>query len=945
MSDLLPRLLHPVYRHWQRQPAEMFGFWHWTGEEDLRETVRRTGANATSLHLPLHLLRDERARYGVRPLPAPIQVSTRRTMEMEFDAPTGPVQMNLLVTTSNSHAEAVAELFVVKPSSQALPLARAQTEPRSQPHLVLKPAKPLSAARYRVRVQVRKSHAHVWLGQAEHEHTLVRLGDLTLRGWGIDGEWRDANGKTHRFTRSPRHDTPVPLGTSTFVTLANLHVDAGAGIGEHNNAFFVTYPEWFWQMHPQAAMRDREGNIIRAGENPWIAMDDPVLTDATLRQMRETVPLLRGQRRVRYWVIGGEQGYPDYFGLPEGDFRPEFLARYRAWREGQPNPLAPFPAKEGGTAPISSQETERGRGDGDEIHLWRRFREAAMAERFALYTTALRQLDPTRPIFIPTHGNPFALDFRAKMGFPLTDLAGTADGFEAGPISIDDDAERIHRLTLDMQTSLGVPVVAPRLANKRLDNSARGGGRSFSPQSARRAVYEALGMGVWHIGLVQWRGYLPDGEWGVQDTPAEAECKRLFAELRQAAPWLEGCSRLHPQVGIFLSDATWRRWWQDRWTLLYDIACSRGWNTMFVHDAQCGAKLVETVPILLSVDNPMFSQQAHRALSEYLYAGGKVIAVGAFAEHDEDGNSLPPLPDGITRLPDDAHGTPVTVIHQTSTDRGAATWSAKVRPLPAEQIEQHLERMAFLHPIQVSTPGGFGWAKGVECLPLTDGVNLVVVLLHRTDSVREVQVSLHPRLLEARGVRYRPRDAITGQLISQTLPARVTLEPYGTRLLVVERATPAEECRREVAQAERTVARWREKGVGVAQHEAWMQSAIAHLKAQRFAKAFAIARNVTGSLAIQPVVRRTGETLHVEATVWQPDGKTAEGAQVRVRLVPDAFHWQKMEADDKGVFSATLNLPRLYNPMEARYAPVTQGLMLLFEARGGELCGGMQMAV
>jgi|GEM_PF-764729 len=935
MPGLLPRLLHPAYRHWQRQPAEMFGFWHWTGAEDLRDTVRRTGANATSLHLPLHLLKDEHAPYRVRPLPAPIQVSTRRTMEVEFDAPTGLTQVTLLVTTSNSHAEAVAELSVAKRSSQASPLARAQTEPRSQPHLMLKPAKPLSAGRYRVRVQVRKSHAHVWLGQAMQSSTLVRLGELSLHGWGIDSEWQDASGKAHRLTRSARHDTPIPLGSPTFVTLASLHVDAGVGIGEHNNAFFVTYPEWFWQMYPQAAMRDRSGNLIYAGENPWIAFDDPVLTDATLRQMRETVPLLRRQKRVRYWVVGGEQGYPDYVGLPEGDFRPEFLAHYRAWRESLPDPLTPFPTREGGTS-LSSQ----GRGEDESILLWRRFRESAMTERFAFYTCALRQLDPTRPIFIPTHGNPFALDFRVKMGFPLADLASAADGFEAGPISIDDDAERIHRLTLDMQTGFGVPVVAPRLANKQIDSAAQGGGRSFSPRSARRAVYEALGMGVWHIGLVQWRGSLPDGEWGIKDTPAEVECKRLFAELKQAAPWLEGCSRLHPQVGIFLSDATWRRWWQDRWTLLYDTACSRGWNTMFIHDVQCNAELVETVPVLLSVDNPILSLQAHRALGEYLQAGGKVLAVGAFAERDEDGNSLPPLPDSIVRLPDDVPGAPATVIHQTSTDRGAATWSAIVRPLPVERIEQQLEQTALLRPVQVAVPEGSGWAKGVECLTLTDGVNLAVVLLHRTGSACEVLVSIHPRLLGANGARYRLRDATTGQVLSPTLPARVSLKPYGTRLLMMERAVSPQECEAEITQAQKAIARWREKGVDVTPFEVWLQSAIAHLKAQRFAKAFALSGSVTGSLAIQPTVRRTGETLQVKATIWQPNGRPAQDARVRVRLVPGAFQWHKMNTDGKGVFSVTLNPPHLYNPMEAKYTPVTQGLMLILEARLGGLVGG-----
>jgi len=831
MSALLPRLLHPAFWHRQRQPAEMYGFWHWTGSEDLREAAHRTGANATSLHLPLHLLKEDRARYGIRPLPAPVQVSTRRSMVLEFDAPAGLTQVNLLVTTSNSHAEAVGELFVAKAS--ATPLARAQTEPRRQPHLVLQPAKPLPAGRYRLRIEVRRSHAHVWLRQAVQEDTLVRMGDLTLRGWGIIGECRDAGGKAQSFTRGSRHDTPVPLGTSTFATLANLRVDAGAGIGEHNNAFFVVYPDWFWQMHPQAAMRDRDGNIIRAGENPWIAFDDPVLTDATLRQMRETVPLLRQQKRVRYWVIGGEQGYPDYFGLPEGDFRPEFLAHYRAWCR------------------------HHGLPESEDASQWRRFREAAMTERFALYTAHLRQLDTTRPVFIPTHGNPFALDFRVKMGYPLTDLAGAADGFEAGPISIDDDPERLHRLTLDMQTSLGVMVVAPRLANKQLDSRAQGGGRSFSPASARRAVYEALGMGVWHIGLVQWRGSLPDGEWGISGTPAEAECKRLFGELR---------------------------------------------------------------------------------------AGGKVVAIGALAEKDEHGNDLALLPGNIIRLSDDAPGEPVTVIHQTSTDRGAATWSAKVRPLPVEQIERQLEQMALLRPVRVTTPDGADWAKSVECLPLTDGTNLVVVLLHRTDFAREVQVSLDSQLLQGNEPGYTVRDAISGQVLSRKLPVRVSLQPFGTRLLVLEREASRAVCEAQVLKAENTIRHWRRLGLDTAVFEAWLAAAQSHCGAQRFAKAFALSRQVTESLSIRPAVTRAGSEWRMEATVWQPDGKPAAGAQVRVRLVPDTFRWRRMEPQADGRYSLVLkesDLPRVYNPLEAKYVALTDGLLFVVEASMGSRRGGV----
>ncbi len=921
MEKPFPRLLHPAYWRWQRQPAEMFGFWHWTGAEDLRETVRRTGANATSLHLPLHLLKDERARYGIRPLPAAIQVSTLRAMELEFDAPSGLTLVTLLVTTADSRAQVEGKLFS---AGSRTPLAVARSEPRTQPHLTLKTAKPLPAGRYRVRVEVRQSRADVWLSPAVEETTVVRLGATVLRGWAVDGEWRDAKGGVHRLVRSAQHDTPVPLGVSTFVTLAHLRVDAGAGIGEHNNAFFVVYPDWFWQLHPQAAMRDRNGNVIRAGNNPWIAMDDPAITDAGIRQMREMLPLLRRQSRVRYWVIGGEQGYPDYFGLPEGDFRPEFLAHYRAWCR------------------------LHGLTESGDAGQWRRFRESALVERYALYTTTLRSLDSTRPILIPTHGNPYALDFRVKMGFPIADLAGTADGFEAGPISIDDDRERIHRLTLDMLSGFGTIVAAPRLANKQLNPNAQGGGTTFSPSSARRAVYEALGMGVWHIGLVQWTGSLPDGEWGIKGTPAEAECRRLFSELKQASPWLEGCSRLQPRVGIFISDAQWRRWWQARWTLLYDVACSRGWNTQFVHDAQLGADLAQDVPALVSVDNAVLSRDAHDSLNAYLQAGGKVIAVGSFAERDETDNNLPPLQNGVAHLPDDAPGERVTVVHQTSTDRGAATWKQQVRPLPVQLLEREIARYALLRPVLVSEQGSREWAQGIECMTLTDSVNLLVVMLNRTGEARKVHVSLAHNLLGEEGIRYRARDAISAELLGESLPVRVEMAPEDTRLLVLERVVSGSDSGAEIAEAEQCIARWRRLGADTFACEVWLNPARAHQKAERFAKALALARNITRSLAIKATVRLERDGLRIDAVVWRPNGSPAEEAQARVRLVPGAFRWLRMKPVSEGRFSLFLpadDLPSVYSPQEARYIQPTRGLMLVLDARESMLHGGFCLTI
>jgi hypothetical protein len=252
--------------------------------------------------------------------------------------------------------------------------------------------------------------------------------------------------------------------------------------------------------------------------------------------------------------------------------------------------------------------------------------------------------------------------------------------------------------------------------------------------------------------------------------------------------------------------------------------------------------------------------------------------------------------------------------------------------------------MALLRPVRVTTPDGADWAKSVECLPLTDGTNLVVVLLHRTDFAREVQVSLDSQLLQGNEPGYTVRDAISGQVLSRKLPVRVSLQPFGTRLLVLEREASRAVCEAQVLKAENTIRHWRRLGLDTAVFEAWLAAAQSHCGAQRFAKAFALSRQVTESLSIRPAVTRAGSEWRMEATVWQPDGKPAAGAQVRVRLVPDTFRWRRMEPQADGRYSLVLkesDLPRVYNPLEAKYVALTDGLLFVVEASLGSRRGGV----
>lgn len=93
--------------------------------------------------------------------------------------------------------------------------------------------------------------------------------------------------------------------------MKRLSTSAGVGVGEHNNAWFVRYPKWFWDTYPNAAMRDKSGKVIRAGDSPVPALDDPTLTELSKRQMSGIVERIGKEPWVRYWVIAGEESYPD----------------------------------------------------------------------------------------------------------------------------------------------------------------------------------------------------------------------------------------------------------------------------------------------------------------------------------------------------------------------------------------------------------------------------------------------------------------------------------------------------------------------------------------------------------------------------------------------------------------------------------------------------------
>ncbi len=143
-----------------------------------------------------------------------------------------------------------------------------------------------------------------------------------------------------------------------------------------------------------------------------------------------------------------------------------------------------------------------------------------MAERMSWHYAAVRSVDPDRPTVTANHGNIFWADAYAKLGADFPQYADASDGFEMGQIMEGDDPGAFNLWYASALAGLGKIGAPARLAYKFPDPKARGGSKSYNPAAARRYCMEAFGSGWWHLGLIQFSGSLPDGEWGVQGTPA-----------------------------------------------------------------------------------------------------------------------------------------------------------------------------------------------------------------------------------------------------------------------------------------------------------------------------------------------------------------------------------------------------------------------------------------
>jgi len=960
--DLTPEL-SGAYARWVKSPADRLGFWYTPDSEEVRA---RTGATAYSVHSTLRVAMD--GPDGDRPVVVHDFRKPRDRVRMGFVADRPLAGVRLKASSAFGEAGAHVSLLRLDREGTELPLAEAvQTDARAEAWVTVSPGYAMPFGHYVVEVRSGQKPVEVWPRPAVRRTTWVEDPGATAtrqEGIGLHATVSYADGTTESLCRDMRSMECISVGAfDPTLCGAKLGMGFGAGLGEHNNPFFIRYDDAFVRAHPSAFMAGATGDLIRTGEDrtPVPAVDDALLTLLADEQIRAGTRYYRGVSQLRYWVIGGEESYPDYFGLAPGDFRPDSIRHFQSFRitQGESNPLIPLVAESRNpnsrasrthtpddASPPWPSRFEPGTPDHNR---WMEFREAAMNERASHYMQTFLSEDGARPVLYPTHGNPFFSWGRAAMGHDPGGIACSCDGFETGQITIDDDDEDLNLLTLSHLTAYGKLVVTPRLANKTLDPSARGGGRSFTPAMLRRLVMECVGMGVWHIGLVQWIGDLPDGEWHIRGTSAEDEARRVFSELRGAAPYLAGMSRLQPRVGLFVSDAAWRRdGWNPRWTGFFQDALDHQWQTTVVGDGLVGADLVAKMPVLICIDTETIARGTLGRIRRYLEVGGTLLVWGDFARWDEYGQAHPEENQfsvanhpGLVRIGSPSLDQRRTLLNRSSTPSGAHGESRDYVPVSFEEIERRVASVVpacVIRPIDVRSSG-----KPIRCLTLTDGETLIAVLINR--ETVPVKVSIRKNVADSRRaegewIYHRVAPGASAENPRTNGAWNSTLAPRGAALVWIHRraAGPSTSGGTEsLARARTALATFERLGCDCAHLDAWLKMA-EDADGQGIAdKCDAHVARIRESLGVQVEWRESDYgDLVFSAKVYGFQGDLVAKANVTATLAPGDGRAIAFRETSAGSYTATIPCevrPLIYDVETGRYRGLDGATRVVVHAR------------
>lgn len=436
-------------------------------------------------------------------------------------------------------------------------------------------------------------------------------------------------------------------------------------------------------------------------------------------------------------------------------------------------------------------------------------------------------------------------------------------------------------------------------------------------------MYEDVGMGISVIFPIHWRSHLHDGEWFIKNTPAETECRCVFDELIQAAPFLTGMGRMQPALGVLAGDECWLQGWNMRWTACMQDLITRHVNATLITDRLIEPDLSRRMPLLLVIDQPDLGQEAQERLLAYMDGGGKVLCWGGVPErlkqHAGLKESRATLQNG-TRV--------IREMFLTGMREGTCGVRYQVEPINMDEVLDELQAMApeaMLYPFLVED------GSRVNVYPLTDRGGMGCVCINMGNREESIAITPNPLAL--------PTCSMTDMLTGQLLVNRVTLPPHGTRMIYFSAAGREDaDIEARICQAEDAYELWKRMGaeVGALRHfYAGMRSGFHRQKRD------ALAWAMLHSLAMRCSVKPTDAGWVIQADVYDVKGEMVKDAHVSLRVAPGSYRHLPLRWNG-ACYECVLAgdaLPMTYDADTQHYVPLHGTARLILQAEN-DICQG-----
>ena len=693
-------------------------------------------------------------------------------------------------------------------------------------------------------------------------------------------------------------------------------VAATAYFGLANHPGFPIFTLAYAKQDPARYQVDAAGRtihrVVQRGTvlNPALSWEHPDLAAGAIKSAAHHAEDWKGFSNVPFWCLMGE----NLFGDKTGDYceahRLHFAAwlkhRYRtaeawakAWGPDTPTRFADAP-----TPTVSSPETLTP-AELDKA----RFRRESLAELYRAVRVAVRAADPERPAFGLFHGSTDRPKQLVEMGVHPDRIAAATDGIASSHILWPNTEDPRNLLNLAVFRSFGRPVVVPifGLEQDRVINDFTSA--NYKVDRIARRVYEHMGLGVWGLAVGYWK------VWGwtlAHHEEGKREIARLCAELKGLETDSELMQPVSFPVGfVIAADDAAVGGMPEVYKTLYAGALSRGLPVEFVYEERLlsGRPAVPSVLVVAGA------------------CGLSEAGLATLRAHVESGGSALLWPQGNADwCPKDLPKHERVRLH-----------ADRARPAPGDVVDWLAARAG---PDAVPVRYGDGSAP-LESFALTDGVNALVIAVNTADQpIDAASFELGEHLVAGKPrwhVRVGAGATVAGRRVE------LSLRPHGVAVLYGETRVPKSwDLAGERARLETALGAAEAQGFHVDHARRNLDSAAAHLKAGRPAKALACLLHVRRTLLVRIQSPAKGETLAARVRVVSLGAPLPTYTEVQLRF-PDHGN-VRVDLEKRGRGEWTGKVARdgrlaVYDYDLSEYRPEPGPVAVEAEARAGARAG------